>query len=391
MRIYEYDPREADELLAFRNAIFTPVTRAQWQAMDCTGIVARDADQLVGFIPLQFRLQSLNAQVSVPVVYENAVGVMEGRRGEGIGSQMMDAGAVFIDDRADLMLVIRGGERSQGYRFYRKSGHSDLSYASWYHLEPEVGWSTEDETGFSVLPREEWLSLEPQLLSLYRRHYGLYGGGRQRDPGYWRQFLDGHVFAASKRWLVTLHDEGGALLGYLVAVQGQRHAGGAVRVYEVVGEGETSVERLLRFGRRFAGEGQYVVPLVSLANPIRPLLRRMGFAEGESEPHVMARLLRPDRLWQRLSQGSGLADVLSLTVVTPHRTMEVNRPPDAHYAVRLETKEHFAARLFCCRLDLDAALDMELVRWQNADSGLRRELCRIFAPCDWVQWYTDYV
>jgi GNAT superfamily N-acetyltransferase len=391
MQIYEYDPQEMDELLAFRNSIFTDVTPAQWQAMDCTGIVAREAGQLVGFIPLQYRQQRLNARISVPVVYENAVGVAKSKRGQGIGTKMMDAGADFVADRADLMLVIRGGERSQGYRFYRKSGHSDLMYACWYYLEPEVAWTASDEAGISILKRKEWLALEPQLLSLHQRRYGLYGGGRQRRPGYWRQFLDGHVYAASGRWLVTLTGEGGRLLGYLVAVQGTWSSAQAVCVYEVLGEDWAIVERLLRYGRRFAGQEQYVVPLVSLANPIRPLLRRIGFAEGESGPHVMARLLRPDRIWKRLAHASALLDTLALTVATPHRTIEVNDPSNAHYNVRLETKEHFLARLFSCRLDLDAALEVELVRWRDPDPGLRHELCQVFAPCKWVQWYTDYV
>jgi hypothetical protein len=327
----------------------------------------------------------------VPVVYENAVGVVADRRGQGIGTQMMDAGAEFIADRVDLMMVIRGGERSQGYRFYRKSGHSDLSYACWYYSEPENAWPVADEMGISVLDRIEWLSLEPQLLALYHRKYGLYGGGRQRGPGYWRQILEGHVYAGSKWWLATLTSESGRLLGYLVAAQGLWSSKTTVCVYEVVGEDEAAVEELLRYGRRFAGQEQYVVPLVSLANPVRSLLRRMGFAEGESEPHVMARLLRPDRIWQRLSRGTQLDKTLSLTVVTPHRTLEVNDPPEPHYRVRLETKEHFLARLFCCRLDLNAALDMELIRWRDPDVGLQRELHQIFAPCDWVQWFTDYV
>jgi hypothetical protein len=59
--------------------------------------------------------------------------------------------------------------------------------------------------------------------------------------------------------------------------------------------------------------------------------------------------------------------------------------------VRLETKEGMLARLFCCRLDLGAALEVELVRWRNPDPGLRRALHEVFAPCEWVQWYTDYV
>jgi GNAT superfamily N-acetyltransferase len=398
MRIYEYAPQEIGELLPFRNATFSPLSLEQWLAMDCTGIVAREGGALVGFIPLQYRQQCLNPQASIPVVYENAVGVAPERRGQGIGTQMMDAGARFMADRVDALFVIRGGERSQGYRFYRKSGHSDLVYACWYYLEPEVSWSipgVSDEAGISLLQREEWLALEPQLLALYHSQYGRYGGGRLRAPGYWAAVLDGHVFAGRKWWLVTLAGDAGRLRGYMVAAQGTWSSERAVCVYEVVGEDEATVMQLLRYGRGLArhtgGFAQYIVPLVSLANPIRPLLRRLGFAEGESGPQVMARLLRPDRIWKRLAAGSDLVQSLALAIATPHRVVQVSAPPDARHCVRLETKEHCLARLFTCRLDLEAAVEMELVRWREPDPGLRRELAHIFAPCEWVQWYTDYV
>ena len=170
------------------------------------------------------------------------------------------------------------------------------------------------------------------------------------------------------------------------------------------GETEGDAERLLRYAcgrgwhrhaeRATGGEGleaQTVVPMVSLANPVRPLLRRMGFVEEVSTPHIMVRVLRPDQIFHRLADGSDLLDTLSLTAWTPHRTVLVNDPPHPRYTVQLETKESMLARLCCCRLDLDAALDMEWVRWNGRDPGLRRGLCEVFAFADWVQWFTDYV
>jgi GNAT superfamily N-acetyltransferase len=412
LRIYEYDEREIDELLPFRNAIFGHVSRDHWFAMNNTGVVAREGDELVGFIPLQYRQQTLNARVSIPVVYENAVGVAQGRRGQGIGTAMLDEAARFMSDRVDAMMVIRSGERSEGYRFYRKAGHSDLMYACWYYLEPEVEWPAADRNGlsadesglsadehgqpvdargFAVVDEERWLALEPQLLALHERQYGRFGGGRRREPGYWRTVLDGHVYGEHPRWLVTLADEAGRLAGYLVAVQGDWGTEDQVYVYEVVGRDDDAVERLVRYARRLSGDEQLNVPLVSLSNPIRPLLLRLGFAEGESSPHVMARILRPDRIFHRLAEGSGLQDTLALTVLTPHRTLQVNDPPRPRYAVRLETKEGMLTRLCCCRLDLEAALELELVRWRQPDASLRRDLAWVFAPCEWVQWYTDFV
>jgi GNAT superfamily N-acetyltransferase len=425
MRIYEHVPEELDEVLAFRNAIFGYISKEHWQAMNCTAVVAREGDQLLGFIPLQYRQQCLNARVAIPVVYENAVGVAEGMRGRGIGTQMLDEAARFISDRADAMMVIRSGERSNGYRFYRKAGHGDVMYARHYFLPPEVAWPSSGAPGsslafpgISVVDRQRWLALEPQLLDLYVRTYGRFGGGQRREPGYWQMILDGHVYADRGPkgwpwWLVTANqgwavNQGGGgsqddrLAGYLVAAQGLWDDSPDVYVYEVVGEDEVTVERLIRYARgltaQFACDAKhrhakprYGLAAVSLANPICSLLRRMGFEEMDSSPHLMARILRPDRIFQQLAAGSGLLDTLSLAVATPHRTLVVNDPPQPRYRVQIETKEHVLSRLFCCRLHLGAAVEMELLRWNAYDPGLRRALEEVFAFCEWVQWYTDYV
>jgi hypothetical protein len=359
--------------------------------MNCTAAVARDGEELVGFIPLQYREQCLRPGLTVPVVYENAVGVAEGRRGEGIGSRMMNAAAGFIRDRADALFVIRGGERSEGYRFYRKTGHGDLSYMCFYNLPPEVSWPAAAEAGIEVLDRDRWLELEPQLLALYEQHYGRFGGGWQRAPGYWRTILDAHVYRDRKWWLITLGAGPERVRGYLVASYGLWDASPDLVVYEVVGEDDGAVAALLRDARARANGERFRVPYVSLANPVRPLLLQMGFEESESSPHIMARILRPDRMFERLAAGSNLLDTLALTVSTPHRALAVNTPPDPRYTVRLEMKESLLSRLFCCRLDLEAALETEMVRWNGRDLALKRELCEVFAFADWVQWFTDYV
>jgi GNAT superfamily N-acetyltransferase len=391
LRIYEYDPKEVDEVLAFRNAVFGEIDRAQWEAMNCTAVVARDGEQLVGFIPLQYREQCLRPGLAVPVVYENAVGVAEGRRGQGIGSRMIAVAAEFIRKRVDALFVIRGGERSEGYRFYRKTGHGDLSYMCFYDLPPEVHWPAAEEAGIELLDRERWLDLEPQLLALHEQRYGRFGGGWQRAPGYWRTILDGHVYRDRKWWLIALGAGGERVRGYLVASHGLWKASPDLCLYEVVGEDDATTAQLLRYARGLAGGERFRAPYISLANPIRPLLREMGFEESESSPHIMARILRPDRIFQRLAAGSNLLDTLSLTVATPHRVLAVNAPPEPRYTVRLEMKESLLSRLFCCRLDLEAALEMELVRWNGRDPALKRTLCEIFSFADWVQWFTDFV
>ena len=401
MRIYETLPQEVDEVLPFRNAIFNNISLQHWKAMGCTAVVAReDDDRLVGFIPLQFRRQCLNDRVSIPVVYENAVGVAEGERGRGIGSQMMDVAARFIADRADAMFVIRGGEESIGYRFYRRTGHGDLSYARSY-AAPLASCRGGEVSGASIVEPEAWLALEPQLLALYARRYGRFGGGWLREPGYWRTIQQGHVYRDHRwQWIVLRSESDPAVLrGYAaVVIGGSWRPSQDLRVYEVVGEDDEAVRQLIAFAAAQAGppanaeeETQVIVPSLSLANPLAGVLEKMGFAPSPTTTQIMARILRPERIWAALARGSDLLDTLALTVATPHRSLAISDPPDARYAVTLQTKESLLSRLFSCRLDLEAALAMELVRWNGKDAGIRRELCRVFSFSDWVQWFTDFV
>ena len=64
-------------MLEFRNEIFGFILREQWDAMDCTAVVAKRGRRFFGAIPLQYRELKLNRRVSIPVVFENAVGVAE--------------------------------------------------------------------------------------------------------------------------------------------------------------------------------------------------------------------------------------------------------------------------------------------------------------------------
>jgi GNAT superfamily N-acetyltransferase len=391
MDIYEHVPQEIDEVLAFRNQTFGHVSLDHWRAMGCTAVVARDAGLVAGFIPLQFREQCLRPGVTIPVVYENAVGVADERRGQGLGTQMMDVAAGFIRDRVDAMMVIRGGERSPGYRFYRKTGHGDVAYARNYVLSSDMDLAPASASGISVVSREQWMAMESSLLACYENQYGHLGGGRKRRPGYWRTILDGHVYRERKWSLVVMQPEPGRLAGYMVAVRGLWTDTDEIYIYEVVGEDELAVEQLVRYARSLSASGGVFGHEVSLGNPLCATLKRLGFEERNTSPYLMARILCPDRIFGRLAADSGLLETLSLTVNTPHRPLAINEPDNPRYRVTMETKESLLSRLVLCRLDLEAAIEMEMVRWNVDDRGLARALYDTFVFAGWVQWFTDYV
>ncbi len=229
MNCHELTRSELAEALALRGSVFSPIDADHWHEMNCTGVVARSdpdefsaeglSDSIVGFVPLQFRALVVRPGTVVPVVYENAVGVHERLRGHGIGGTMIETAAQFIRDRADALFVVRGGEDTPGYRFYRKSGHSDLCYeTSWKGAHPAV--EPRGSICVSRIDRAAWIAREPSLLALYDSRYGRFGGGRRRGEGYWRSIFSGHVYRdrSWRLYLATAVD--GALRGYAVVVNG---------------------------------------------------------------------------------------------------------------------------------------------------------------------------
>ena len=207
---------------------------------------------------------------------------------------MIDTAAEFIRGRADALFVIRGGEDTIGYRFYRKSGHSDLCHASTFSgaaTRPAIRPTREPTARIEEVDRRSWIESEQSLHQLYHGQFGGFGGGRHRAEAYWRDVFTGHVFK-SRPWRQYLaRDRQGAIIGYAVVVTGTWRDLDDPHIYELVGSTETVVESMIRHIQTASKGGNLRVPSVSLANPVRPVLVRLGLTEERSQPQIMARIV----------------------------------------------------------------------------------------------------
>ena len=394
--IHELKTDELETALTFRNSMFTSVSLDHWRDMNCTAVVAWEDGEMIGCIPLQFRRQKIMHNVSIPVVYENAVGVAADRRSRGIGTKMIDEAADFIRNRADALMVVRGGEQSDGYRFYRKSGHSDLMYVSSFTKEPESPLPAPGSCAIEKIEVEKWIEREPQLLGFYESMFGRYGGGRARGRGYWNTIFTSHVFR-KQGWELYIALVGMEVAGYLVGAYGTWTNLDDLHIYEVMGRDKHTIGELLAVARENTGKSKLIVPSVALANPIRDTLAELGFDESETTPHIMARIVRPDRIFQNLIGAAYGNDVppaiesASIVVTTPHRTVALNQPRSPTTRIHLQMKESSLCRLLFRRLDLRTALEMEMVRWSKQNPELEDALCTAFTFREWIQWFSDYV
>jgi GNAT superfamily N-acetyltransferase len=390
LTIRELKPAEIDRMLVFRNAIFGNLLRDQWDAMNCTAVVATagPGEEFWGAIPLQYRSFRLNPRVSIPVVFENAVGVSEKARDMGIGTRMLQEAAKFLHDRVDALFVYRGNERSIGYRFYRKTHHGDLYFVDYLQLTEPKGADNDVE----VLPPDKTFALEPKLLRIWHAVYGHMGGCWERKPGYFRQVVTSHVYRNDKCRLFLARKRG-RLTGYAFTNPESKIWKGYC-IYDLAAADRATYRRLLEKIEFLARQASLPVTFPSnVEHPLNAFLYRCGFQWQSNSPFTMAYILRPDRIFARLAKGSPLLKTLKLTILTPHRDLVANDPAKPKCEATLYCKESQLSRLMCCRLDLGAALRTNQVRLFPATlpSAVPRELCRIFAPCPWLTCGLDYI
>lgn len=384
--VREVRPREIDDMLKLRNSIFGHISRTCWDAMGCTAVVAKRGKGFCGAIPLRHSNFAINPHVSVPVAFENAVGVAQGARGKGVGTAMLDCAADFMRDRVDALYVYRGEERTPGYRFYRKTGHGDLYYHTTLTLNEPKG----RDNNVEVLDVADAVALEKALLALYKSCWGGFGGYWKRSRGYFDKLL-ATCTGQPRQWKLLLQRTRAAITGYaIVDTECPWYPGHCI--YDFAAATPATREAILARIEWLANRaGRPVSMPTNCEHPMfHPLLKRRYVPNGNT-PYIMGRILRPDRIFARLARSSPLLEALRLDAVTPHRNVAINHPARPKHVATLYLKESQLTRLLSCRLDLAGALATNLIRMSPVPARVTAMLSRVLRFWKWVSFSVDLV
>ncbi|OGJ93698.1 MAG: hypothetical protein A2487_06420 [Candidatus Raymondbacteria bacterium RifOxyC12_full_50_8] len=382
----ELRPSEKKELLSFRNSIFGDISEEKWDAMGCTAAMAWKDNELWGAIPLQFRQQVIAPGITIPVVYENAVGVSDKARGTGIGTKMIDNTSQFIQDRTDALFVYRGSERSDGYRFYRKTHHGDLFFQQLFTLQKPKG----RQGKVHICNADQALERESELMALFGRCYKRFGGYWKRQPGYFKTVLSSHVYK-NDNWRLFIYAPSKKLEAYAIVNPECKHAKG-YNIYDYAARSETALAHVLdAIAYDAAQESHAPGVFISPENPFYQFFVKYGFAFERDEPYIMARMLNCGNLFAASSRGSALLRNLELRACTPHRDCVLNQPKKPAYCATLYLKEAQLSRLLCRRLDFGQAVRQNMVRTTWLPEKYLKALSQTFTFAPWVSFSIDYV
>lgn len=382
----EVRPGDTAGLLAVKNSIFPPVSRADWEReKHKTAVVAVDGDRIVGAIPLALRPLRIAPGVVIRSAFENSVGVVEGRRGQGIGTAMVECAAEFLRGRVDALMVYRGDESSPAYRFYRRTGHVPL-HRTRRLLRPASGSGRTPTValGDASLIR----SCQEDLLPVFRETWSAWAGFPERDGTYWDRALDSYIFAELKHVpkLLRLTCNGRTTAYAILGVKRD-----LVRIEEMAASSAHDARELLAevVAHAEAGGCGAAVYCAGAASPYRNLFSDFGFAERPRSLAIMGRLLKPEQLARRAFHRLATPGGVGVRVWTPKRDFVLRDAVSPARDITLEMDEETLCRLAMCRLDLRGALREERVTVRDGTAADVEALCGAPGPAPWIYHSLD--
>jgi len=311
-------------------------------------------------------------------------------RGKGIGSAVIRAAKTFLAGRCDELMVYRGGERTDGYRFYVKSGHRDLLFLRPLTLaEPQRCEANVAVEGLA------WIeALQPELLACFEATYGTFGGFPRRHATYWTQQLGSQIYEVlPQQAFVVRHPASGPLAAYALAGRRTREdQRDHLSILEVAGFGEGAIEQaLLGLQDLAAREGASVRTLTSAEDPHLPTFRRLGFTEHGRSTMIMGQPLSPAELFAKACADESALDGLRVDFWAPFADGTLYEGVDAARSVALEGKDEVIYRLLNRRLDVAAAVRTEWLTVRGGTPDIVDRLAAAFPYTPWAYHHIDYV
>mgnify|MGYP001142847897 CR=1 FL=1 len=164
-----------------------------------------------------------------------------------------------------------------------------------------------------------------------------------------------------------------------------------VSIMEIAGVSDDAVREVLKsLGAEAVNRGRTVSTIASVDSPYRMLMRELGFVEGERHTMIMGQIIAPQRLFAKACADTEAVDELKINVWAPGFDFPVWEGPNATREITLEGRDIVAIRLLNRRLDVKAAvaMDMLTIRGERADD--RERLAAALPYCKWEYHRIDW-
>ncbi len=390
----EYCPEDAEGARTMLNKVFpaAELSRELWHqrtAGDFTAPVALDGDKIIGVIPHRKVNLQVASGAAVNAWVQHRVGTDETYRGQGVGNGMQDCVKAILKNRADVLMVYRGAERSGPYKFYDKNGLHDVTYPKTYRLAP----APEAPGNVRKITVEEFFNRGSGFLDLFSRAHNNLGGFPIRNIQFYRdRFADViAVRGPDTRFDIFVVESDGQLAGYLIAGAYR----GMYKVMETVSENwDGDILEFLFAAFRTNGKNLYAD--VTPGSAIEGAVIASGGTtkvRNESATAIMVHIYDIASTGKKVWNSVPELENVTVKVWTPQREGVIHAAADnaSGREIVLEMKEHALSRLLMRRLSLKSAIAEERITATGVLPGDLDYLTSSLTPCLWQYHYIDHI
>ncbi|MEN6304711.1 MAG: hypothetical protein ABFD96_18415, partial [Armatimonadia bacterium] len=154
---------------------------------------------------------------------------------------------------------------------------------------------------------------------------------------------------------------------------------------------EAMAKAFLTLGAEAHRRERRVSLFMSSEHPWRALSRQLGFVEGPRQMMVMGQTIRPQQLFAKTCLHPELLDDLRIKVWTPTDDYVLHEGAKVTREITIEAKDEYLIRLLNRRLNLQAAVETDLVTIQNAEAQDINRLSQSLPYAPWAYLHIDYV
>ena len=386
-RFYSHaDAEQTNQLAhaAFEIAPFPPETWQKMEEQHHATVLAEKGQQIVGAIPFDLRDFLIRPGLSLKTAFAHMVCVDEHHRSRGVGSGMMRFARENLPTFSEAMFVYTGSEGVAPYTFYQKNKFIDLHYSRFHQLDHPSG---ELPSGLQVQPFIPEQIGEGVLNACYQQAYADYAGFPVHTPGYWREMMEGIIFAEiPTEFQIATEYHGGDLAGY--ALLGFANHSCTILELACASSSQTGIARLIQAAACTAGQRgcKDLRMLASTHHPATPVLTDLGFQTISREDAMVTAgmVFQFEAVWQKLCANR---PPFGLSIWTPTRRLELTGPGAP---VHLEMKDTILERLFLCRESFAAAWEAETITSSSTRLPVS-VLTDLFQSCRWVYHWFEWI
>lgn len=389
----EATSEDLSAMLELRNQIFPPVTESQFRSVPgLTAVVACAKGRVVGALPLAIREFQVAPGETSRVAFLHAVGTHPEWRGRGVGKRMVACAKEVLRDRVEALFVYRtGGERTDGYAFYQKSGFHELHFATTYLMKRA---SSRPATGvIRHVGMEHIIALEENLLGVFQALYSGMGGHWVRSAGFYRLALQSSYYLSRPHefsmFCIVAQDK---IVAYAIVgrplLPRDAHRQIIIEIATLPGREHETTSLLDAVDYSAPAEAEIRFP-TSVSSPLRPHILPYILEEAVRSPVLLGCLLDPAERARRAWKGGPLD--FEVTAWTPSADFTIHSPTEANRSVTIGLKNDALLRLLLRRLDLSSACRLEAITLHRSRPGDEVLMAEALPAFPWVYHGLDYL